>query len=409
MARYDDVTAEELFVARGGCGSALYEDMVSPLLHVLPMGPGYDISAAAALSCFHVFALQSRGAFDVRWGRGGLTPSIFLPWQTQLEARGNVELRSGARVAGISEGNDGSPLSVAVVGQEDAPIDADAVVLAVGATSAARLAEASPALRDLPSCARWSELRGITCVAVWLFLEPAARATTGLGGGARPAAAAAVAQAMAASPVAVVTRACSPSSRTGFYIYDLGARRVRVRASPSRPRLLPCRSDRRDRGRRRGGFAHLRAAAPPQLPASALDASAVVDSPSSARGAVATSPRGQPRSPPVRLGGNDVPSGGGSTARVASWSTEKAVVTGREAEGDRARPGPHRRRLRRHRRPRTPQLGARRREAVHAAAPADLGLPPRHGPRTLAPARRHQRAAAASGSRGRPCQPGDDE
>ena len=86
------------------------------------MGPGYDISAAAALSCFHVFALQSRGAFDVRWGRGGLTPSIFLPWQTQLEARGNVELRSGARVAGISEGNDGSPLSVAVVGQEDAPI-----------------------------------------------------------------------------------------------------------------------------------------------------------------------------------------------------------------------------------------------------------------------------------------------
>ena len=57
-ARYDDVTAEELFVARGGCSDALYEDMVSPLLHVLPMGPGYDISAAAALSCFHVFALQ---------------------------------------------------------------------------------------------------------------------------------------------------------------------------------------------------------------------------------------------------------------------------------------------------------------------------------------------------------------
>ena len=48
------------------------------------MGPGYDISAAAALSCFHVFALQSRGAFDVRWCRGGISETIFLPWQQRL-------------------------------------------------------------------------------------------------------------------------------------------------------------------------------------------------------------------------------------------------------------------------------------------------------------------------------------
>ena len=37
---------------------ALYDELVQPLLHVLPMAPGYDVSAAAALSCFHVFALQ---------------------------------------------------------------------------------------------------------------------------------------------------------------------------------------------------------------------------------------------------------------------------------------------------------------------------------------------------------------
>ena len=38
---------------------ALYDELVQPLLHVLPMAPGYDVSAAAALSCFHVFALQA--------------------------------------------------------------------------------------------------------------------------------------------------------------------------------------------------------------------------------------------------------------------------------------------------------------------------------------------------------------
>ena len=90
------------------------------------MAPGYDISAAAALSCFHVFALQApsrltppispasplhhfcissasrlhlfqsrlhlprqaRGAFDVRWCRGGISERIFTPWQRQLVESG---------------------------------------------------------------------------------------------------------------------------------------------------------------------------------------------------------------------------------------------------------------------------------------------------------------------------------
>ena len=390
-ARYDDVTAEELFVARGGCSDALYEDMVSPLLHVLPMGPGYDISAAAALSCFHVFALQSRGAFDVRWGRGGLTPSIFLPWQTQLEARGNVELRSGARVAGISGGDgDGARLSVAVVGQEDAPIDADAVVLAVGATSAARLAEASPALRDLPSCARWSELRGITCVAVRLFLEPAARATTGLGGGAHSATLlpAAVAQAMAASPVAVVGPKVLPElEETGFCIYDL--QRMHDEFASGDVAVLEVDFYRADQIAEIEDDAEvvslaLRAAAAAlKLPASALDASAVVDSAVvRARRAVSHFATGSAAlSPPVRLGGGVYAAGDWiDRAGHASWSTEKAVVTGRQAAGAIGRdlgltavdsaviPAAED----------TAQLQALRgvAKAVRAAAPADLGLPP---------------------------------
>jgi len=58
--RYDTQPASLLF-EKAGITDALYEEMVSPLLHVLPMCPAYDCSAAAALSCFHVFALQSRG------------------------------------------------------------------------------------------------------------------------------------------------------------------------------------------------------------------------------------------------------------------------------------------------------------------------------------------------------------
>ena len=63
-ARYDALSAEQLFKDRGGVSDALYDELVQPLLHVLPMAPGYDVSAAAALSCFHVFALQvsSRGS-----------------------------------------------------------------------------------------------------------------------------------------------------------------------------------------------------------------------------------------------------------------------------------------------------------------------------------------------------------
>jgi len=64
-ANYDSQPASLLF-EKAGVSDRLFEEMVSPLLHVLPMCPAYDCSAAAALSCFHVFALQSRGAFDVR-------------------------------------------------------------------------------------------------------------------------------------------------------------------------------------------------------------------------------------------------------------------------------------------------------------------------------------------------------
>ncbi|KAK1744142.1 hypothetical protein QTG54_004675 [Skeletonema marinoi] len=102
----------------------------------LPMCPAYDCSAAAALSCFHVFALQSRGAFDARWCKGSISEKIFEPWQEQLVKR-DVSIRGGARVSSI-EKNESGKYTVS--------LDA-AIVLAVGATAAGRLAASSPPCR----------------------------------------------------------------------------------------------------------------------------------------------------------------------------------------------------------------------------------------------------------------------
>ena len=64
-AIYDKFSARTLFQEKAGLTTTLYEELIEPLLSVLPMCPDYDCSAAAVLSCFHVFALQSKGAFDV--------------------------------------------------------------------------------------------------------------------------------------------------------------------------------------------------------------------------------------------------------------------------------------------------------------------------------------------------------
>ncbi|CAN0063244.1 unnamed protein product, partial [Discosporangium mesarthrocarpum] len=93
-ARYDKVTAKELF-CKAGVSSNLYDEFLEPMLLVLPMCPGEDCSAAAALSCFQYFALEHQacrpgapGDFDVRWLRGSASDLIFSPWQHDIEAKG---------------------------------------------------------------------------------------------------------------------------------------------------------------------------------------------------------------------------------------------------------------------------------------------------------------------------------
>ena len=298
----------------------------------------------------------------MRWCRGSISELIFAPWQAKLEARGNVCLRGGARVCEISrvgaeaEGAAGVKgkgaagvtgesglLQVSLVGEDTEPLVADAVILAVGGTAAARLAAASPAMKGLPACAGFEGLRGVTCVAVRLFLAPSARRTAGLMGGAHDATLLPpeVAEAMRASPVVVAGPEMGgiPELReAGFCVYDL--QRMHDEHARAETGVMEVDFYRAD------GLADLeddavvalalRAASaalevsPSVLPRSMVEDYAVVR----ARRAVSHFAVGSASlSPGVRLGGNGLYACGDWVDRTghASWSTEKAVVTGRQA------------------------------------------------------------------------------
>mmetsp|Transcript_21327 Transcript_21327/g.30541 ORF Transcript_21327/g.30541 Transcript_21327/m.30541 type:complete len:669 (+) Transcript_21327:165-2171(+) len=225
--RYDSQPASLLF-EKAGVTDTLFEELVSPLLHVLPMCPAYDCSAAAALSCFHVFALQSRGAFDARWCKGSISEKIFEPWQDQLVKR-NVSIRGGARVSSIEKNESGKytvSLDTASEDEVGDTIECDAVVLAVGATAAGRLAASSPALSSLPATKDFDKLRGVTCVAVRLFLRPSGSISSNLRGGAHSKSQlpSDMTNAMVDSPIAVCGAGIGnieELGEAGFCIYDL--------------------------------------------------------------------------------------------------------------------------------------------------------------------------------------------
>ena len=212
--RYDKISADNLFRSTAGVSQNLYQELVSPLLHVLPMTPGYDCSAAAALSCFHVFALQARGAFDVRWCRGTISGMIFNPWSQKLLQSGNVNIRGSAKVTGIEErhGEGGAKTFIVQINEEET-IECDAIILAVGGNSMKKLLPCSPVLANLSNAPGWKKFRGVTCVAVRLFFNPSEFGSMD-----------SISNAMRDSPVVV----CGPNIgeipslvETGFCIYDL--------------------------------------------------------------------------------------------------------------------------------------------------------------------------------------------
>jgi len=113
----------------------------------------------------------------------------------------------------------------------------DAIIMAVGGTAMGKIATTSPAIQSIPSIPDFTQCRGITCVAVRMFLKPNRVITAGLGGGGsatldRTELPPDMAQAMVDSPVVVVGPKIDISSgsggfgteyleETGFCIYDL--------------------------------------------------------------------------------------------------------------------------------------------------------------------------------------------
>lgn len=353
--RYDKISADQLFRSVARLSPALYTKIVLPLLHVLPMTTAYDCSASAALSCFHVFALQSRGAFDVRWCRGSIGASLFDEWARVLQqqqplslsengsAVNNVELRGSARVTDIarvvdekSPASSQPSLQFQVTLQDDTTIACDAVVLAVGAVSARNLAQSCEALRSLPATRQWRQWRGITCVAVRLFLQNNNDNT--LQG---------VREAMKASPVVV----CGPNLlgeqggshsdlllETGFCIYDLSRLQDSYRDQAEAETVLEVDFFRADALADLNDDSiidlSLRAIQAALELATPLDTSILLDSSVvRARRAVSHFCIGSAAiSPPTRLT-QGIYLCGDWVDRTghASWSTEKAVVTARQA------------------------------------------------------------------------------
>eukprot|EP00978_Attheya_sp_CCMP212_P019741 scaffold55632_cov56-Attheya_sp.AAC.3 len=361
--RYDSISAEKLFKTYAGLTDSLYDEFVSPLLHVLPMTPGYDCSAAAALSCFHVFALQSKGAFDVKWCRGGIAERIFNPWVDKLtsspataEDEGNisnndckVEIRGGARVSSIqrvdetTKHTDHQKMKVILDSGEE--LQCDAVVLAVGGTAMGRLTATSPALQEISNSDQFDNLRGITCVAVRLFLKPDAVVTEHLKGGKYfstqlpPC----YATAMAQSPVIVCGADIGNNhipelKETGFCIYDLQRMHDEF-AAPNDVAVLEVDFFRADDIANLSNDAHVAeftlTAVAAALGVPPIDASDVIDvAVVRARNAVshfnvgsaACSPEKSKLGEGLYICGDWVDRSG-----HASWSTEKAVVTGKQA------------------------------------------------------------------------------
>jgi len=159
-----------------------------------------------------------------RWCRGSISELIFSPWQKQLEDRG-VTFRGGTRVSSIEKKENKDTNFAIYLDGESESIECDAIVLAVGAVAAGRLTSSSPALSSLQTTRNFDKLRGVTCVAVRLFLKPSSTSFN-LQGGAydRTQLPADMAKAMLDSPVCVCGARIGEISEleeTGFCIYDL--------------------------------------------------------------------------------------------------------------------------------------------------------------------------------------------
>ena len=131
----------------------------------------------------------------MKWCRGSIREKIFDPWSQQLSSRG-VEMRYNSRVTRVEEVEKSNGekndidskkfrLRLQTKDGKTDELKCDAIVFAVGGTAMGMITSNSPAMKNLPTVQErdnFKKLRGVTCVAVRLFLQPST-ITSALEGG----------------------------------------------------------------------------------------------------------------------------------------------------------------------------------------------------------------------------------
>jgi uncharacterized protein with NAD-binding domain and iron-sulfur cluster len=178
--QYDAISFRDLCM-RLGVSRKCYDQAFEPMILTGLFAPGAECSAAAALGMAYFFVLQSQQAFDVKWCRGGnVGQVIFEPWVKSLQDTGMVEVECSTRVVGFEMdkdtikgvkcvrqqgNNDGSN------NQDSFILQADEVIMAVGAKALRSFVTYCPELAQYEELRRFANLRGTSVLATRLFLD----------------------------------------------------------------------------------------------------------------------------------------------------------------------------------------------------------------------------------------------
>ncbi|MCM1983086.1 hydroxysqualene dehydroxylase [Lyngbya confervoides] len=164
--RYDAISARDLFRSYG-VSERLYKQAFEPMLLVGLFAPGEQCSAAAALGMLYYFILAHQADFDVVWCRGTVGEKIFQPWCDRIRATG-AQILTNRRVSDLQLNHQGQVAAV-LCGEE--AFAADAVILAVGITGLQNMIQTSPTLQQQAAFRNLMNLGSIDVLATRLWFD----------------------------------------------------------------------------------------------------------------------------------------------------------------------------------------------------------------------------------------------
>jgi uncharacterized protein with NAD-binding domain and iron-sulfur cluster len=160
---YDRMTAHDLFI-RMGLSKRLVDDFIRPTLLVGLFKPPEELSAAVTMELLYYYALAHQDSFDVRWiARGTVQSALVAPLASMLQEKYDLNVLGGCRVeeitmdesarraTGVTYSRAARTTGADETGTRHAleRVDADAVVLALGAKGMRGVVAGSPALARL--------------------------------------------------------------------------------------------------------------------------------------------------------------------------------------------------------------------------------------------------------------------